>query len=137
MTGVQTRILRFCCSSLWPLHHEDIPPQHRIRSLQWILIPQKKRVYNCVHKSIKFKNLWNYRTIFIELRTSWLYFLLKDKTDSHLIKKECPGYDTKLHLMMRLQFWRVWSTPSFSLLPSPLRPGVEAAVRVPSIGQID
>ena len=24
----------------------------------------------------------------------------------HLPKKSCPEYDTKLHLMMRLQFWR-------------------------------
>ena len=30
----------------------------------------------------------------------------------------CPGYDTKLHLMMRLQLLSsVWSSSSLSLLP--------------------
>ena len=32
-------------------------------------------------------------------------------------KKECRGYDTELHLMLRLQFWGMWSTPSLLLLP--------------------
>ena len=31
---------------------------------------------------------------------------LKDSNKNPLQKVVCPGYDTKLHLMMRLQFWR-------------------------------
>ena len=48
----------------------------------------------------------------------------------------CPGYDTKLHLMVWLRFWRymrVWCISSFPLLPDPLRIGVIVPVRVPSI----
>ena len=30
-----------------------------------------------------------------------------------LQKNECYGYDTKLHLVVRLKLWRVWSTLSF------------------------
>ena len=33
---------------------------------------------------------------------------------------QVSGYDTKLYLMVRLQFWRVWITPSLPLLPGPL-----------------
>ena len=38
-----------------------------------------------------------------ELKTCCLYPLKRSKTS---LKKGCPGYDTKLHLMVRLQFWR-------------------------------
>ena len=53
---------------------------------------------------------------------------------------ECPGHDNKLHLMVRLQSWRfggMWNTPSLPLLPGPIRSGVVAPVRVPSLGQIE
>ena len=53
-------------------------------------------------------------------------------------KRGCPPrYDIKLHLMVKLQFLRMWSIPS--LLPGPLWPGVVVVVpfRVPSMGQID
>ena len=41
---------------------------------------------------------------------------------SYLIKKRCPAYDTKLHLMVSviLEIWAVWGTPLMSLLPGPL-----------------
>ena len=55
-------------------------------------------------------------------------------------KKQCPEYDTKLHLITRLQFWssgRVWSTSLLPLTPGLLGPGVVVLVRVSSIGQID
>ena len=35
-------------------------------------------------------------------------------------KKGCPWYEAKLHLMIKIQFWRswgVWSAPSLPLLP--------------------
>ena len=38
------------------------------------------------------------------LRIHWLHPLQRDKTSSK--KKRHPGYDTKLYLMVRLQFWR-------------------------------
>ena len=40
-----------------------------------------------------------------------------------LQKKGILGYDTKLYLVVRLQFWSfggVWNTPSLPLLPGPL-----------------
>ena len=41
------------------------------------------------------------------------------------------AYDI-LHVMMRLLFWGVWSSPSLSLLLDPL-----VSVRVPTMGQED
>ena len=55
-------------------------------------------------------------------------------------QKGCPEYDTKLHLMVRPQFWRsgeMWRTPSLSLLPGPFLSRVVVPVRVPYMGQID
>ena len=55
-------------------------------------------------------------------------------------KNRCPGYDTKLHLIVRFQFWSIRKygvTYSLPLLPGPLWPGVLVYVRVPSIGQIE
>ena len=49
----------------------------------------------------------------------------------------CPRYDTKLHLVVRLQFWAVWSTSSLLLLSGPLWLGVIIPVRIPSMGQIE
>ena len=48
--------------------------------------------------------------------------------------KVCPEYDTKLHLMMRLQLLK---NPSLPWLPVLLSPRVEVIVRVLSISQID
>ena len=42
-----------------------------------------------------------------------------------------------LELIMNLQFWGEWSTPSFSLLWGPLWPYVIVPVRVHSMGQVD
>ena len=36
-----------------------------------------------------------------------------------------------------LEFWGMWSTPSLSLLPGSLWPGVEAPYRILSMGQIE
>ena len=47
----------------------------------------------------------------------------------------CPGYDTKLNLMMRLG--RVWSTPLLLLLLVPLWLIEVVPVRVTSMGQTD
>ena len=49
-------------------------------------------------------------------------------------------YDTKLYLMVKLQFWRsgrAYSIPLLPLIPGPLGPGVVLLVRVSSRGQID
>ena len=51
-----------------------------------------------------------------------------------LYKKKCPGYDTKLHLMVRFQ---IWSTPSLSLLPGPLWLVLVVPISVLLISQID
>ena len=42
-------------------------------------------------------------TMSIGLKIHWLHSLQKSKTPSHH-KKECTGYDTKLHLMIRFHF---------------------------------
>ena len=52
-------------------------------------------------------------------------------------KKKDPVYDTKLNSLMKLLFWRVWSTPSLALLPGPLSTRMVVPVWVPSLGQID
>ena len=49
----------------------------------------------------------------------------------------CPRYNTRLHQMVRLKFWRVWSTHSLPLLQGPFWPGVVIPVRVPFMYQID
>ena len=49
--------------------------------------------------------------------------------DPLLQKRGYPGYDTKLHLMIWLHFWKSWE---YWLLPSPLWPGMVVPVRVPS-----
>ena len=48
-----------------------------------------------------------------------------------------PWYDTELHLMVRLQIWRMWSTPSLLVISGPLWPGVVVPTRVPFMDQID
>ena len=50
--------------------------------------------------------------------------------------KRCTWHDTKPHLMVRLQFWRVWCTSSLLLLPDPLRPRIVVPVRVQSTDEI-
>ena len=54
-------------------------------------------------------------------------------------KRGCPGYDTKLHLMVRFQFWS--SRVCGVLLQCPYShvhwPEEVVPVRVPSIGQIN
>ena len=53
-------------------------------------------------------------------------------------QNKCPEYDTKLSNSEApvLELWRMGSTPSLPLLPSPLWPGVAVTVRVPSIAKI-
>ena len=52
-------------------------------------------------------------------------------------KTGCSGYNSKLHMMMRLKFWRVWSTPSLPLLPGLLSSIVIVLIRVPAMSRID
>ena len=66
-----------------------------------------------------------------ELRIHLLYLLQRGKTSL----AKCPGYKTKLHLMVRLHFWRSGSTSSSPLLPGPLWLGVEVPVRILLMGQ--
>ena len=51
-------------------------------------------------------------------------------------QKWCPEYNTKLHLMVKLQIWRVWSTFLLLLFSGSLCPGVVAPVRFSSMEQI-
>ena len=52
---------------------------------------------------------------------------------------ECPRYEIKqsdAETPVMLELWGMQSTSSLSSLPGPLRPGVIAPDRVPSMGQI-
>ena len=52
---------------------------------------------------------------------------------------ECPGYDTKSshgEVLVMLELWGMWSTPSLPSLQGPLLPGVVEPDRVLSMGQI-
>ena len=81
---------------------------------------------------------WNLNTTqLLGFRIHWLYPQQRGKTPT---KKWCTRYDIKLHLIVRVQFWRssgVWSTYSLPLRPGPLRPKLVVPVRVPFMGQID
>ena len=71
-----------------------------------------------------------------ELKICWWYSPVKRWKS---LQKGCPGYDTKLYLMVRLLFWRfseILNTPSLSLLPGPLWPGIVVPVWISSMGQI-
>ena len=48
-----------------------------------------------------------------------------------------PGYDIKLHLMVRLQSWSLRHTHLLPLLSGLCRPSIVVPVRVPSMGQIE
>ena len=51
---------------------------------------------------------------------------------------KCPGYDTKQSdgvVLVILEFWGLWSTPSLPLLQGPLWSGMVASDRVLSLGQ--
>ena len=77
-------------------------------------------------------------TMYTGLRICWLHPLQRVKTQHE--KRGCPGYDAKVHLMVRLQFWRSREygiTPSLSLLLGSLWLRVVLAVMVPSRDQID
>ena len=51
-----------------------------------------------------------------------------------MTKQKCyPGYNTKLHLMVRLEIWGEWNIPLLPLLPGPLWGGVVVLVRVQSV----
>ena len=56
-------------------------------------------------------------------------FLQRGKTPN-----ECPEYDIKLS---DGEIWGMMSTPSLTLLPGPLSPGVLAPDRVLCMGQIE
>ena len=54
--------------------------------------------------------------------------------------KECPEYDTKQsdgEVLVMLELWGIWSTPSLPSLPGTLSPGVVALDRVLSMDQIE
>ena len=77
-------------------------------------------------------------TLSVELRKRQLYPLQKRMIYHQ--NKTCPGYDTKLHLVIRFNFripvgYVVNSL--LQLLPGPLCPGVVVPVRVPFMDQIN
>ena len=61
------------------------------------------------------------------------------RSKAPLHSNECPDYDTKPSYgeAPGLELCGMWSTPSLSLLPAPLRLEVEIPVSVPSMGQIE
>ena len=74
-------------------------------------------------------------TLLMSLRLCWLYPLWWGIPT----QKYFPGYDTKLYLMVKLQFWsneECEVTPSLSLFPGPLWPRMVVPFRVSSMGQI-
>ena len=52
---------------------------------------------------------------------------------------ECPVYDLKLYLILRLQFWNFWECGySFiAITPGPLWSGLVVLIRVPTMSQIE
>ena len=52
-------------------------------------------------------------------------------------QKRGVRFDTKLHLMVWLHFWGVWSIPSFPLLQVRVDLEVLVPVRVPCMGLMD
>ena len=74
----------------------------------------------------------------LDLRIHWLYPLQWVRFFPQ--EKESPGYNIKLHLMVRLQFWRseeCWLLSSLTLIPGPLWLKVVVPVRLLSMGQTD
>ena len=63
-----------------------------------------------------------------------LYPLYRGET---LHQRECPGYDTKLHLLVELQFRRFRVRGVLPLLSGPLWTNVVVSVKVPSTDQIN
>ena len=81
-----------------------------------------------------------FNTLSEERTIRWLYPLKGSKTCSPT-GNDCPGYDTKLYPIVRLQLWRSEEcevTPLLSLLlPGPLWSRVIVPVRDPSMNQTD
>ena len=76
-------------------------------------------------------------TLLVELKKC--YFLPRSKIPP-TGNSGCPGYDAKLHLVVRLQFWRLGSVEYLFIvitLRSPLWLRVVVPIRIPSVGQID
>ena len=53
------------------------------------------------------------------------------------LSNECSGFDTKLHLIIGQELWKMQSTLSLPLFPGPLCPRVVALDRVPSMGHTE
>ena len=55
------------------------------------------------------------------------------------LPNECSKYDTEPSdgEVPVLELWGMWSTPSLSLFPGPLRTRVVVPIRVPSVGHIE
>ena len=70
------------------------------------------------------------------LQYARLYLQQRVKTP---LRKECPRYVTKLHLVARLKLWRskMWSISSLILLQGPLWSGEVKPITVPCMSQID
>ena len=102
----------------------------------WVQILDKAVCVSlCANALVKYMN----SALWVGLRICWLYSLLRNKTPLQK-KKQRPGYDSKLHLIMRLQFWKFGICAviaTLPLLPGPLCSGVIITVMVPSIDETD
>ena len=73
------------------------------------------------------------------LEICWLYPMQRAMTPSHK-RRMCPDYDTKIHLVVRLQFWmfrKCGIASSLWIIPGHLWSHVVVTLRVPSVGQHD
>ena len=83
----------------------------------------------------KIKTLLRVLSITVKIDIRWI-----SANTEHINKdppNECPGYDTKQsdgEVPAMLEFWGMQSTPSLTLLPGPLWPGVVAPDRALSMG---
>ena len=101
-----------------------------------LYIGLKRQIYFCVLLQINWyidnwKKVSNYGALICKLvsQTFTTVERLFWMDTQHLW---CLWFDTKLHLMMRILFWRVYCTNLLPLLPVPLW-----LVRVSSMGKID
>ena len=104
------------------------------------VLPQWKVVPTVAFFSLWYFSVWikrqNISRLFLALpvglRISWFYPLQRDKTPPQM---GYPGYDSKQHSILRLQFWmNVWYTLSLPLLPGPLGRVIIVLVRLASMG---
>ena len=100
-----------------------------MKPYKWVQILYIRLEYLTSYPVIQLHSLWDIAlTAFLQMGKTY---------PPH--NAECPKYNVKPYdgESPVLESWGMGSTPSFPLLPSPLRPGGIVPVKVTSIGQIE